>query len=153
MPKDYLTQNLIGHFHYMLGRHSRAATGGAPRASSGAAASAAPQNDVLFYNLGLIYRRNGLFAEALAAFGRSHAINPRPIPGRDRARAASPGRGGGGRGREAALWRPTSRRGIGGGAVGHLEMAEQLERRGEVLAARGHRLRAEEGGAPHGGEP
>ena len=52
------------------------------------AQAASPANDVLFYNLGLIYRRNGLFEEALGAFQRSDAINPRRIASRSRAVAA-----------------------------------------------------------------
>ncbi len=47
-----------------------------------------PNNDVLFYNLGLIYRRNGLLEEALAAFRRSDAINPREIASATKPRAA-----------------------------------------------------------------
>jgi hypothetical protein len=79
VPKDYLTRNLIGHFHFMLGWTYE--TRDWPRAWREflAAEAAAPQNDVLFYNLGLIYRRNGLFAEALAAFEHSHDINDRHL--------------------------------------------------------------------------
>ena len=88
VPKDYLTRNLVGNFHEMLGmtwesRDWRRA-GGELRE----AAAAAPDNDVLFYNLGLVYRRNGLLDEALAAFRRSAEINPRPIPGITRPRAS-----------------------------------------------------------------
>jgi tetratricopeptide (TPR) repeat protein len=150
VPKDYLTRNLIGHFHYMLGVSFENRDWRRASREFRAAECAAPQNDVLFYNLGLIYRRNGLFEEALAAFGRSHAINPRHIAGRDRVRAAA----------EVAEVRVEVERlraieadiaaGIGGGPVGRLEMAEKLERRGEVLAARGHRLRDEASRAPHG---
>ena len=53
-----------------------------------AAARAAPSNDVLFYNLGLIYERNGLLDDAVAAFERAHAINPRHLPSGDRPRAS-----------------------------------------------------------------
>lgn len=31
---------------------------------------AAPDNDVMFYNLGLIFARNGLFDDAIAEFAR-----------------------------------------------------------------------------------
>ena len=48
----------------------------------------APDNDVLFYNLGLIYSGNGLFEEALAFFERSNAINPRHIASVSRVRPA-----------------------------------------------------------------
>jgi hypothetical protein len=87
VPKDYLTQNLIGNFHEMLGMTWE--TRDWPRAARELreAAAAAPDNDVLFYNLGLVYRRNGLLEESLAAFRRSANINPRPIPGLTRPRA------------------------------------------------------------------
>jgi tetratricopeptide (TPR) repeat protein len=53
-----------------------------------AAARAAPENDVLFYNLGLVYRRNGRLDQAVAAFERAHAINPRHLPSGNRPRAS-----------------------------------------------------------------
>ncbi len=34
------------------------------------AMKAAPDNDVMFYNLGLIFARNGLFDDAIAEFAR-----------------------------------------------------------------------------------
>ena len=43
---------------------------------------------MLFYNLGLIYRRNGLLEQALAAFRRSDEINPREIASASKPRAA-----------------------------------------------------------------
>jgi hypothetical protein len=153
VPKDYLTQNLIGHFHYMLGVTLEEREWWRASREFRAAERAAPRNDVLFYNLGLIYRRNGLFEEALVAFGRSHAINPRHIASRDGVRAAAeiaemPVELQRLRGIEAAIAAET------GGPVGHLEMADELERRGEILAARGHRLRDEAGRAAKGsGEP
>jgi tetratricopeptide (TPR) repeat protein len=108
---------------------------------------AAPNNDVLFYNLGLIYARNGLFEDAIVAFQRSRKINPRHIASEKKPRA-------GDRLREL---RAEQRR------LGRIEhelatnaaldttqpdyherLAELLERRGEGVAARGHRLRAQE---------
>jgi tetratricopeptide (TPR) repeat protein len=88
VPKDYLTQNLIGEFHYMKGATLEARDFPAARREFEKAQAAAPDNDVLFYNLGLIFRRNGLPDEALAAFRRSHAINPRRIPGASQTLAA-----------------------------------------------------------------
>ena len=79
VPKDYLTQNLIGNFHEMLGMTWETRDWKRAEAELGEAAAAAPDNDVLFYNLGLIYRRNGLLEPALAAFRRSAEINPRAI--------------------------------------------------------------------------
>lgn len=82
VPKDYLTRNLIGQFHFMRGltAQARGDWPGAARELERAARSA-PDNDVLFYNLGLVYEGRGLLAQALAAFRRSDAINPRGIPG------------------------------------------------------------------------
>jgi len=88
VPKDYLTRNLIGHFHYMLGVTLEERDWSRARREFEAAARAAPDNDVLFYNLGLLYRRNGLLDEAIAAFERSHAINPRHLPSGSRPRAS-----------------------------------------------------------------
>ena len=88
VPKDYLTRNMIGDFHYMLGftllEHDR------PRAlrELERAAASAPENAVLFYNLGLLYRGLGMLDEALAAFRRSHEIEPRALATRTRPRAA-----------------------------------------------------------------
>jgi tetratricopeptide (TPR) repeat protein len=88
VPKDYLTQNLIGNFHQM--RAMTFEERDWPRAARELeiAAASAPNNDVLFYNLGLIYRRNGLLEPALAAFRRSDAINPREIASASKPRAA-----------------------------------------------------------------
>jgi len=88
VPKDYLTQNLIGNFHQMLGVTWERRDWPRARREFAEAAAAAPDNDVLFYNLGLVYRRNGLLDEALAAFRRSEAINPRAIPGATHPRAS-----------------------------------------------------------------
>ena len=148
VPKDYLTQNLIGHFHYMLGVTFESREW--PRASQefDAAQRAAPDNDVLFYNLGLIYRRNGLFDEALAAFQRSEEINPRHLASTSHVRASE-------RVSEVAseierLKRMEEPLRSGLAAEGfepgsrefHRRMADLLESHGEGLAARGHRLRA-----------
>ena len=88
VPKDYLTRNLVGEFHYMLGLNAQATDPAAAEREFRAAAAAAPDNDVLFYNLGLIYSRNGQWAEALAAFERSQEINPRHLASGYRPRAA-----------------------------------------------------------------
>ena len=88
VPKDYLTRNLIGEFHFMLGVTHEIRDRRRALAELAAAARAAPDNDVLHYNLGLVYERMDLLPQALAAFERSHAINPRAIPGPSRARAA-----------------------------------------------------------------
>ena len=88
VPKDYLTQNLIGHFHYMLGVSFEPIDWDRAQREFDAASRAAPENDVLFYNLGLVYRRNGRLDQAVAAFERAHAINPRHLPSGSRPRAS-----------------------------------------------------------------
>jgi tetratricopeptide (TPR) repeat protein len=147
VPKDYLTQNLIGQFHYMRGLTF--ARTDWPRAwrEFEVAVRAAPANDVLFYNLGLVYWRNGLVEEALAAFERSHSINPRPIASVSRADATD-------RVAEMRAERDrveTVQRGFPGGpppvsktarAEWHWRLASWLDGRGEDAGARGHRLRA-----------
>ena len=87
VPKGYLTQNLIGGFHYMLGVSSTSTDWARAESEFAAARAAAPNNDVLFYNLGLIYRRAGLLSEALASFERAHQINPRYLTGARRVKA------------------------------------------------------------------
>src|SRR5207249_541499 len=87
VPKDYLTRNLIGQFHYMLGVTFADDDWPRARGEFRRATAAAPENDVLWFNLGLIYRRNGLVTDALSAFRRSHEINPRHLANRERPRA------------------------------------------------------------------
>jgi tetratricopeptide (TPR) repeat protein len=88
VPKADLTRSLIAHFHYMLG--FTAADHDWPRARRELehAAAVAPDDDVLFYNLGLLYWRRGLLDDAAAAFARSDAINPRHLASASRPRAA-----------------------------------------------------------------
>jgi tetratricopeptide (TPR) repeat protein len=144
VPKDYLTQNLIGQWHYMLGCTFE--RGDWPRAFAEyqTAARVAPDNDVLFYNLGLIYSGHGLMSEALAAFERSDAINPRAIASHEKVRALT----------KVELLRAEVERlraiedrlSAGLPPVGtveyHRALAERLRSVGEEQAANGHRLRA-----------
>jgi hypothetical protein len=88
VPKDYLTQNLIGHFRYMRGLTLAERDWAAAEREFDAAMAAAPENDVLFYNLGLVFQRRGLLDRAAAAFARSHEINPRHLQSASRPRAA-----------------------------------------------------------------
>ena len=88
VPKDYLTQNLLGHFHYMRGVTAAATSWPDGARELERAAAAAPENDVLFYNLALVYRRSGHWNEALQAARRSQAINPRHLATAGRPRAA-----------------------------------------------------------------
>jgi tetratricopeptide (TPR) repeat protein len=148
VPKDYLTRNLIGHFHYMLGLAFERRAWARAAAELRTAARVAAENDVLHYNLGLIYRRNGLLPEALDAFERSHAINPRTIVGGGGVRAAD---------RIAELRADLEAAGVlerrarerlapdlePGAADYHRALAGYLDTRGMPALARGHRLRAE----------
>ncbi len=88
VPKDYLTQNLIGEFHYMRGLTAEPGDPQLAAQEFRLAAAASPDNDVLFYNLGLIHSRAGRLDEALAAFTRAEAINPRHLASGSRPRAA-----------------------------------------------------------------
>ncbi len=149
VPRDYLTSNLIGHFHYMQGLTHEARGDWPAAAELARAARAAPDNDVLFYNLGLVYARAGLYDRALAAFSESRRINPRHLATSGRVRAAD-------RIAELAAERERldalERRlaldaGLEepeGSAERHLRLAALLAERGELAAARGHRLQAQE---------
>ncbi len=88
VPKDYLTRNLIGEFHYMRGLAAELRDPERSAREFRIAAGAAPDNDVLFYNLGLIHSRAGRLPDALAAFERSQEINPRHLASGSRPRAA-----------------------------------------------------------------
>ncbi len=148
VPKDYLTQNLVGHYHYMLGVTFERSDWLRARGEFNAATAAAPQNDVLFYNLGLIYTRNGLVEDAMAAFDRSRAINPRHLPSHSRPRAderlheltaerARLAR------LEAELAANPRLQGVDPASTMYqLRLAAILDARGEEVAARGCRLRA-----------
>jgi hypothetical protein len=147
VPKDYLTQNLVGHFHYMIGSSFEGWDWPHAAREYERAQQASPDNDVLFFNLGLIYRRNGLLAESLRAFLRSHAINPRHIASRDRVRASQ--RAADVRAemeRVAAVEKelaPQVGAGIAPGSVDwHRRMSALLRGRGLPGPARGHALRA-----------
>ena len=148
VPRDYLTRNLIGHFHYMLGMSFEERDWLRARRELEVAAGAAPDNDVLFYNLGLIYARNGLLDDAIAAFERAHAINPRHLPSGSRPRASE---------RLAELAAEQSRieaieaelardaelsAAATDAAAWHHRLADLLDAEGESIAARGHRARA-----------
>jgi tetratricopeptide (TPR) repeat protein len=153
VPKDYLTQNLVGHLHYMLGFTHEQRDWLVARREFATAAEKSPHNDVLFYNLGLIYQRNGLLDDAIAAFRRAQAINPRHLASQSRPRAGD---------RVAEL--EVERERIGrivaeierthpvpqppGSPAYRLRVAELLEGRGEAIAARGQRLLALAQGRP-----
>jgi tetratricopeptide (TPR) repeat protein len=147
VPKDYLTRNLIGNFHQLLGMTWETRDWPRARRELEEAARAAPDNDVLFYNLGLIYRRNGLLAAARGAFRRSAEINPREIASATKPRASE---------RvaeveaeirerdnlEAALASQAASSGPPESPVWHARMASLLAGRGRPTWARAHALRA-----------
>jgi tetratricopeptide (TPR) repeat protein len=145
VPKDYLTQNLIGNFHQLLGMTWETRDWPRARRELDEAARAAPDNDVLFYNLGLIYRRNGLLEDARDAFRRSAEINPREIASVSKPRASD---------RAAEVEREIRERnaleseisgeasaaGTPGSQAWHARMAQILAARGRPSWARAHFL-------------
>lgn len=148
VPKDHLTQNLIGQFHYMKGITFEQRDWLLAVEEFAKARAASPDNDVLFYNLGLILRRNGLPDRALEAFRRSHAINPRHLASHSRPRASEKIAE-----VEAELDRvrqverevlsdPSFPAAEQGSEAWHVLLAQGLEARGETAAARGHLLQA-----------
>jgi tetratricopeptide (TPR) repeat protein len=117
------------------------------------AAAASPDNDVLFYNLGLIYSRDGLFDDAVAAFRRSDEINPRHLASEKKPRAADRlqemiAERDRLRRLEATLAQDPALHSLALGSIAYLNgLADLLETRGESAAARGHRLQALEAAA------
>jgi tetratricopeptide (TPR) repeat protein len=155
VPKDYLTQNLIGHFHYMLGLTELERDWPRARDEFSRAVEIAAQNDVLFYNLGLIFRRSGLYAEALQAFERSAEINPRHLASQSKPLAADrivEVRAE--RERIAQMERELQhevleRTGLRPSTAAYQSaLAELFEARGETTAAIGSRLRAQASTTP-----
>ena len=158
VPKDYLTRNLLGHFHYMRGVTFEATDWLEARSEFAAAAASAPDNDVLFYNLGLIFERAGLLEDARDAFARCQAINPRALASQTRPRAAD-------RLAEVDVERMrlaveerslrASDPGLAalppGSSEYHVRLAAALDAHGEARVAAGHRRLALEAAALDGG--
>jgi hypothetical protein len=118
VPKDYLTQNLIGHLHYMLGFTFERRDWLRAQKEFDSAAAASPHNDVLFYQSRP--RAADRIIELRAERNRIERIE-RTLSGEDELlRNAKPGT-----------------------LAYHARMAELLAAAGEVAASRGHRLRAE----------
>ena len=148
VPKDYLTQNLVGQLHYMIGFTFEQRDWLHAQREFAVAAERSPYNDVLFYNLGLIYQRNGLYDDAVEAFEHSYEINPRHLASQGRARAID-------KLDELKLERDRVERLVTaaasssemdglprGSAAWYDRIAQLLEEKGEDLAARGERLKA-----------
>jgi len=147
VPKDDLTRSLIAHLHYMLGFTYAERDWRRARDELARATAVAPDDDVLFYNVGLLYERDGLLDEAAAAFARSDAINPRHLASRGRPRAADRlAEVSAERARieaiETELLRDPAVLAATDAPTRHLRLAERMAARGEVVAARGHRVRA-----------
>jgi tetratricopeptide (TPR) repeat protein len=143
VPKDYLTQNLVGHLHYMRGITFETTDWPQAAREFALAQQRSPGNDVLFYNLGLIYSRNGLYEDAERAFARSDAINPRHLASAKKPRASDRvAEVRAERARVAAIEATLAAGLPEDGARRHERLAELLEARGESVAARGPRLRA-----------
>ena len=147
IPKDYLAKNLTGHFHYMLGLTFENRDWPRAQTEFEKAMQLADTNDVLFYNLGLIYRRNGLLRRSLEAFERSAEINPRHIPSNNPVRPIDKV----GEARQAVEALEALEASIAPGltapegtAAWHRDMASAMAARGEALLGRGHGLLAEE---------
>ena len=146
VPKEYLTQNLIGQFHYMLGVTFEERDWLRCREEFRLASKASPDNDVLFFNLGLIYRRNGLLEESLKAFERAGEINPRHLASASRPTAAAKMEEvAAEKGRieklEADLADSPALIGAAPGSADYdIRMAQLLHDRGEGVASRGRRL-------------
>ena len=83
VPKDHLTQNPIGHFHYMLGVTFERRDWPLALREFEQSRRAAPSNDMLFCNLGL--HRNGWPPEALERFERARSLGPRHLASAQRA--------------------------------------------------------------------
>jgi tetratricopeptide (TPR) repeat protein len=147
VPKDYLTRNLIGNFHQLLGMTWERRDWPRARRELDEAALAAPDNDVLFYNLGLIYRRNGFLEDARDAFRRSAEINPREIASLSKPKASDRAEEVGTEIRErdaleGELAAEAASAGPPGSAAWHARMAELLASRDRPSWARAHALRA-----------
>ncbi|MEO1084053.1 MAG: hypothetical protein AAFY88_07410, partial [Acidobacteriota bacterium] len=149
-PKDYLASNLAGHFHYMLGITHEQRDWPTAEREMRRAAQIASRNDVLHYNLGLIYRRNGLVERALESFERSDRINPRRLASDKPAQASdriAETRDELKRKRrfEAELGAHPSLAPLEpGSAAWHRALAALVSERNEARWARGHRLLAAE---------
>ncbi|HUO84737.1 MAG TPA: tetratricopeptide repeat protein, partial [Thermoanaerobaculia bacterium] len=159
VPKDYLTQNLIGEFHYMLGVTFERVDWRRARSEFREAVEKAPRNDVLHYNLGLIYGRNGMYHRAAESFRRVHQISPKGMA--SASERASKARGSTlaeasieAAERELARLHRIEQTLIAsdpqlsslppGSAAWHRRMAILLDSASDPLAARGHWLLAEE---------
>lgn len=145
IPKDYLTRNLIGQYHYMLGLTFERSDWAIAERELRRARRIASSNDVLFYNLGLVYRRTGLYARSLAAFQRAGGINSRHLASGTRPRPSDRVKEAEARLAQVDVMRADLRAADArltaldpDEPAFHLRMAEMLLTRGETDAANGH---------------
>lgn len=157
VPKDFLTRSLLSNYHFMEAISFERLDWSRANRALERTTEIAPESDIAFHNVGLIYARNGWFEEGVAAYSRCHAINPRGMvqgvrstraPGQDRVSCGSEAdevRRERDRIRkieesiEAGPDFPAVPR---GSEAWELEIAARLDALGEPVAARGHRLRA-----------
>ena len=150
VPKDYITRQLLGDFHLMIGTTLERESWRAARREFDLATRAAPDYLPLHYNLAITYANNGLFDEAIESLRIANEIAPRGFPRADGSRV-NPG--------ERIRVIETERNRVrvieqeivasdlgqvpSDSAEYHRAMASFLALKGETLAASGHRFRAE----------
>ena len=152
VPKDQLTRNLIGNFHFMVGFSLARTDWPRAREEFVEAEAAAPESATLFFNIGQVFALRGFYDEAIAAFEHTYELQPRALLAAGAPRAAD----------EIAKWsaerdrigaleleleKSTTAMPAHGTPDYHRRMSELLSLRGEELAARGHKLRALEADA------
>lgn len=144
VPKDDLTRHLVGAYHFALAVALEHLDWPRAEAHLRRAAAAAPDDDVLLVSIALLYLRNGLYAESVPPLERAARINPRLLAGSDLSPTDLLAQARAERDRLAAVEAALAPSGAppGAGAL-HQHLARALSQRGEILAARGHALRAQ----------
>ncbi len=81
VPRDYLTDSLIGHFHMMRARNLARDDRSRALAILDRASEVAADNAVHLYNAALLYQRWGRLDRAREAMALAAALEPRQLPG------------------------------------------------------------------------